>query len=386
LRHLLFSFLFCENSNHHHDEAFLKRYPYPYCLQSYLLVKSLFLSFITPKARQHTDMSLPTTSRRRTVGWNMNMCRLFQSITALTTILVLSLQCIVPSHAFAFSPSLVSHPIRYQGPVSSLAVQQLYAPAASHRSTSITTSQNKYHRSTNKQSLIRLQSTPTPTPEEDGDELFNGRTTATLVAVQSLLVVVAIIAAAIVKTPNWGLGPNINFSVEAIATGTLLALPLGGFAAALDLVEERLPALKDVSKATQRSILALLGGTFKPVLGLVTAIGLGLAAGVGEEMLFRGVLQYELVNRWGPIIGVGISSLVFGALHAVTPLYAALAGIASVYFGALYLWTDNLAIPITCHAFYDVCALMYAHYEVSRLPTDERNAIANWDGPESNDA
>jgi membrane protease YdiL (CAAX protease family) len=326
-----------------------------------------------------TSTSTSTSTRTRTVNTNVNMCRLVKSIT----ILVLSIQCIVPSNAFAFSPS-VSHSNKSPGPASSLAVKQLYSPAALHRSTS---RHHSYHKST-KQSLLRLRDTPNPLTDEtrDGDEFFDGRTTAALVAGQSLLVVAAIGAAAIAQTPNWGLGPNVNFSLEAIATGTLAALPLGGFAAALDLIEERVPGLKDVSKATQRSILTLLGGTFKPVLGFATALALGLAAGIGEEMLFRGVLQYELVSRWGPVVGVGVASVVFGALHAVTPLYAALAGIASVYFGALYLWTDNLAIPIVCHAFYDVCALMYAHYEVSRLPTDERDAIANWDGPESNDA
>jgi membrane protease YdiL (CAAX protease family) len=334
-------------------------------------------------------MNLPT-SQMRTVNRNKNMCRLAKSITALTTILVVSVQCIVPSSAFASFSPLVSHRYsnryEYPSPVSSLAVnnQQLHAPVAWHRSTSSTSTTShhrSYHSRSTKQSLIRLRSTPSP--EKDGDELFDGRLSFALVAGQSLLVVAAMGAAAIVQTPNWGLGPNVNFSVEAIATGTLAALPLGGFAAALDLIEERVPGLKDVSKATQRSILTLLGGTFKPVLGFATALALGLAAGIGEEMLFRGVLQYELVSRWGPVVGVGVASVVFGALHAVTPLYAVLAGIASVYFGALYLVTDNLAVPIACHAFYDVCALMYAHYEVSRLPSDERDAIANWEGPES---
>jgi membrane protease YdiL (CAAX protease family) len=324
----------------------------------------------------------------------MNMSRLVSPImTALTTtiLVVLSIQCIVPSDAFAFSP-LVSHRYRYSGPVSisvsSLDVQQLHAPSAFHRSTSSPRSiHHKYRSTQSNKSLIRLRNTPVDSNDNDSDEkiedeFFDGRTTAALVGGQSLLVVAAMAAAAILQTPNWGLGPNISFSLQAIATGTLAALPLGIFAAAMDIIEESVPALQDVSKATQRSILTLLGGTFKPVLGLATALALGLAAGIGEEMLFRGVLQYELVARWGPVIGVGIASLVFGALHAVTPLYAGLAGIASVYFGYLYLVTDNLAIPVVCHAFYDVCALMYAHLEVSRLPSQERDAIANWEGPE----
>ena len=215
------------------------------------------------------------------------------------------------------------------------------------------------------------------------DEYFDGQTTFSLVATQSLLVVIAVGVAALVKTPNFGLGPGVAFDLKSVGYGTLMTLPLGVLAWALDLIEERVPALKDVTIATQRSVLALMGSTFKPKLGLFVAILLGTAAGLGEEMLFRGVLQFELIGRIGIVTGVGLSSVVFGLLHAVTPLYAFLATLASVYFGYLYLDTGNLAVPIVTHAFYDVFALMYAHWCVANLSPKEQKALAEWDGPGS---
>jgi hypothetical protein len=126
------------------------------------------------------------------------------------------------------------------------------------------------------------------------DKLFDAKTTIALVGGQSLLIGAAAIAAKFVGTPNYGLGPGIDASLPYVLQGLLWSLPLGLLAIALDLVEDKFPALQEVTKATQSSVLSLLGGTFKPVLGIATALALGAAAGIGEEMLFRGVLQFEL--------------------------------------------------------------------------------------------
>lgn len=213
------------------------------------------------------------------------------------------------------------------------------------------------------------------------DLYFDGKTTVALVGGQSLLIVASIAVAALVGTPSFGLGPGFQLNWSAVSTGVLLTLPLGLLAGALDLVEDKFPALQDVTKATQRSVLALLGGEFKPVIALVVSLALGCVAGLGEEMLFRGVIQYELASRIGTGVAVGLSSVVFGALHAVTPLYAILATLASVYFGAIYIWSSNLAVPIITHAFYDLVALLFAHWTVSRLSEDEQDALSQWKGP-----
>jgi membrane protease YdiL (CAAX protease family) len=216
----------------------------------------------------------------------------------------------------------------------------------------------------------------------DNDDFFDLRTTAALVGGQSALIALAAIVGLLVGTPNYGFGPDIDFSGGALLEGILWTAPLGVIALGLDLVEDRFPALQDVTRATQRSVLNLLGGTFKPIGGLLTAACLGLAAGLGEELLFRGIFQYELLDRFdSQMIALGTSSIVFGALHAVTPLYAILASLASLYFGWLYLLTGNLAVPISTHAFYDWVALLYAHYEVSQLTREEQWSLARWYGP-----
>lgn len=220
------------------------------------------------------------------------------------------------------------------------------------------------------------------TAEEDSDDLFfDGKTTIALVGGQSLLIAGSVAVAALIRTPNFGFGPGISFSLAAVSNGILLTAPLGILAAALDLIEDKFPALQDVTKATQRSVLALLGGKFKPLIAFVTSLSLGLVAGFGEELLFRGVLQYELSSRIGQGLAVGLSSIIFGALHAVTPLYAVLASLASVYFGATYLYFGNLAVPIVAHAFYDLAALLFAHWTVSRMTAEEQELLSEWKGP-----
>lgn len=216
--------------------------------------------------------------------------------------------------------------------------------------------------------------------EEEEDVIFDGRTTMTLIGGQSLLVLLSVVLAVLLKSPNYGLGSNFVLNAATAQQGILGTLPLFGLAFALDFVEHRFQALQDVSRATQRSVLALLGTTFKPTIAIATSLALGIVAGIGEEMLFRGILQMEIVQRFGSTaVALTVTSIVFGALHAVTPLYAALAGIASVFFGYLYIVTDyNLAVPIVTHALYDVGALFYAHYTVTQMTREEQKDI--WEG------
>ena len=226
---------------------------------------------------------------------------------------------------------------------------------------------------------LTLESSNGNVDEAKEDKLFDIKTTIALVGGQSVLIAVAAVAAKFCGTPNFGLGPGVDASMPFLVQGILWSLPLGGLAVVLDFVEEKFPALQEVTKATQSSVLSLLGGTFKPFLGCATALALGAAAGIGEEMLFRGVMQFELGSFFGSeALAVALTSIVFGALHAVTPLYAGLAALASVYFGWLYLVTGNLVVPIVTHAFYDWAALLYAHWTVANMSEKEQQALIDW--------
>ena len=84
-----------------------------------------------------------------------------------------------------------------------------------------------------------------------------------------------------------------------------------------------------------------------------------LLAGIGEELLFRGVIQHGLSGVIGPWAGLIVASVLFGAVHALTPAYFVLATIMGFYLGLIYLWTGNLLIPVLIHFLYDWVVLRY---------------------------
>lgn len=81
-------------------------------------------------------------------------------------------------------------------------------------------------------------------------------------------------------------------------------------------------------------------------------------AGVGEEILFRGLLQPWMETMWGKLWALLISNLLFGLAHSVTPLYTLLAALTGVYLGWLLDvgGERNLLIPMIVHAAYDLAA------------------------------
>jgi hypothetical protein len=118
--------------------------------------------------------------------------------------------------------------------------------------------------------------------------------------------------------------------------------------------------------APLRRILNILEELVVPLFrphGLL-AIGIVcLLAGLGEEMLFRGVIQPAIAGavggQMGVVVGLVAASLLFGLAHAVTPTYAALASLIGLYMGWLWIYSGNLAVPIVAHAVYDLLAIVY---------------------------
>ena len=109
-----------------------------------------------------------------------------------------------------------------------------------------------------------------------------------------------------------------------------------------------------------RRLVSLVEEHLAPYLTGVSAGGIvlvSLMAGVGEEVLFRGVIQAGLAERLPAWLAVGIGALLFGVVHWVTLSYAVFAGLIGVYLGTLFLVTDNLLVPMVTHALYDVVAL-----------------------------
>ena len=86
---------------------------------------------------------------------------------------------------------------------------------------------------------------------------------------------------------------------------------------------------------------------------------ISFAAGVCEELLFRGVLQ-QLLQQWiDPPLALLLVGLLFGLAHAMSAAYFVLATLAGIYLGWLALACGNLVPPMIAHGLYDFVALWY---------------------------
>lgn len=83
---------------------------------------------------------------------------------------------------------------------------------------------------------------------------------------------------------------------------------------------------------------------------------LSCSAGVGEELITRGLLQTWLVGHLGVWNGVILASLIFGLMHAMTRLYVIVTFLLGAIFGLLYVLSDSLLLVMLTHAVYDIFA------------------------------
>jgi membrane protease YdiL (CAAX protease family) len=74
----------------------------------------------------------------------------------------------------------------------------------------------------------------------------------------------------------------------------------------------------------------------------------GLVAPFAEELFFRGVVQTRLVARFGPAIGIGAASLLFGAFH-LDPAHAAFAACFGLVVGLLRQWSGSIRLSVLVH-------------------------------------
>jgi uncharacterized protein len=159
---------------------------------------------------------------------------------------------------------------------------------------------------------------------------------------------------------GWLLGQpplkTFRFEWRGAAWGVAATLPLLGLFWLC--VKSALRPLETIRQILDDLLVPLFRDCRLIELGIVAAL-----AGVGEEMLFRGVIQAgaaaEFGGPHGVWLGLLLATVLFGLLHAITPTYALLAGLIGLYLGWLWLATGNLLAPIVTHTLYDFFALLY---------------------------
>jgi uncharacterized protein len=166
---------------------------------------------------------------------------------------------------------------------------------------------------------------------------------AKVVGFYGALLVVALVALA--------LRGSLGTLVPADGLAWVVALGLGAFAGLAVVGASRL-LVNNMAWAEN------LADEFRSIFGELDrrrALLMAVASGLGEEALFRGVLQ--------PSLGLWLGALVFGLLHigpnARFVPWTVMACAAGLLFGLLFERTGSLVAPMVAHATINYLNLRY---------------------------
>jgi membrane protease YdiL (CAAX protease family) len=138
-------------------------------------------------------------------------------------------------------------------------------------------------------------------------------------------------------------------SVAALVAGTV------GFSHLVDWGVRSLGMREDSLLVTIDTALLETGGWAL----LLCIAGVAIAPGIGEELLFRGLLMRSLIRRVGIAAGIVSSAVLFGALH-VDWAQGCAAAVLGVYLGAVAFASGSTRTPILCHMANNLTAVLAA--------------------------
>jgi len=155
-------------------------------------------------------------------------------------------------------------------------------------------------------------------------------------------------------------------SISTVILGLLTALP----PLFLMLGVRRLPlrVVRDLTRIVDQKVGPMFKGLRVGELAM-----LSLAAGWGEELLFRGLIQAEIASSGGIVVGILVASVVFALVHFISIAYFIMAFVMSIYFGWLFWQTESLWVPVLAHAGYDFLMLLWMRWfaDTSDLDGDD---------------
>jgi membrane protease YdiL (CAAX protease family) len=176
---------------------------------------------------------------------------------------------------------------------------------------------------------------------------------AMAVVVEGGLALAALVVAWIFHVALRDLFPSAGAPlVSAILRGLLATLPM--LVIFWLLVNSDWPMMRQLREQVQWLIDEMF-----PSRSIAQFAMVAILAGVGEELLFRGAIQSVLGNWTTPVIGLVITSLLFGLAHALSKLYFLFAVAVGAFLGWMTLKYSDLVAPMVAHGVYDFLALVY---------------------------
>lgn len=187
------------------------------------------------------------------------------------------------------------------------------------------------------------------TPKSHGDAPDSADTFYAAIAGTIIIGIAAFGLSLLLGAP---LAPQLRFSIDDALIGIIATLPPVVFLWWFS--NTNLRALVEF-RNSQIEFFSQIGFRFTPI----RIVAMAVAAGVCEELLFRGVLQTWFASFSPALFAILVTNVIFGLLHMRTALYAVIAGGVGAYFGVLYALNGNLVAPMIAHGLYDAIALEY---------------------------
>jgi len=152
---------------------------------------------------------------------------------------------------------------------------------------------------------------------------------------------------------------RLGLRAGRLPAGRLALLMLGTIA-----LSHALDAVIDLCGLGEHGALAELEAALTGIRGrtlVLALLGIGLAPGIAEELLCRGLVQRGLVPRLGAPAAVALAALFFGALH-VDPIHASFAALLGLYLGTLCHVAGSVRAAIACHIANNLCAVLLSAF------------------------
>jgi membrane protease YdiL (CAAX protease family) len=132
------------------------------------------------------------------------------------------------------------------------------------------------------------------------------------------------------RVPAWGVVPLMGGAIfVSVAWNLVLWMILG-----------------DVGEGMEELNAALASGVGATALAVLLV--LSILPGIAEELLFRGYVQRRLVTRWGPVVAIAISTMMFAAAHG-DPRHAGGVMALGVWLGIISWRAGAVWLCMACH-------------------------------------
>ena len=150
---------------------------------------------------------------------------------------------------------------------------------------------------------------------------------------------------------------RLGLGASRSSVGRLALLVLGTVA-----LSHALDAVIDLLGLGERGALVELETALSGIRGrtlVLALLGIGLAPGIAEELLCRGLVQRGLAPSLGAPAAVVLAAVFFGALH-VDPVHGGFAALLGLYLGTLCHVAGSVRAAIACHMANNLCAVLMA--------------------------